>query len=69
MADHLTSDQRAVVSQQGAEASAKVARAKRIAFWTKEGVPYELGLRIYNAGYACRVAQERRQRKVVTSCR
>lgn len=63
MTDHLTSDQRAAVSQQGAEASARIARAKRIAFWTKEGVPYELGLRIYMAGFQCAYQQRRRKKQ------
>jgi hypothetical protein len=66
--DHLTRDQRAAVSQQGADASATRSRAKRIAFWVREGVPYEIGLRIYNAGFQCAYQQRRRkeQREVRT---
>lgn len=64
---HLPADERIALARAGGVASGKVARAKRIAFWVKEGVPYEIGMRIYEAGYHCAYQEKRRKKSEATS--
>lgn len=51
------------LARKGGLASAKKATERRLAKWAEWGVDPVVGQRIYDAGYACRVAQERRQPK------
>lgn len=65
MADHLSPAQRQEISEAGAHASATSSRQKRIAFWIECGVPYEIGLKIYNSGYQCCAQQRRRKEQKI----